>query len=413
MLPQATMETLPNGLKIVFVPESHSEAVAFGLFVASGSRHETAKTAGISHFIEHMLFKGTAKRTALEISQAIEGKGGNFNAYTSEESTCFYSYLPSDAFKTSVDILTDMYVNASIPEKDFAIEKAVILEEIKMYDDEPDAVAAENLSRALFHKNTLGLPIAGSSKSLLPMTAQDLRDYMKKAYVPSATVAIVSGRFDQDEARKLIVSTLGSLKKAPKLKYTKVKLDAKVVPEIRVERDISQVQMAMGFKTFGNTDERKYTATVFDCMMGRTMSSRLFQAVREKRGLSYDIRSNLQFFGDVGGWTINAGLDSSRVSQAVKAIDVELDKIRQKKPSQAELRRTKDYLIGNFKLSMEQVRTRLFYFGASTLSTGKIVDPIECVEKIEAVTADEVQTLAQQIIDNSKKSFSWVTPKSK
>jgi predicted Zn-dependent peptidase len=413
MLPQATMETLPNGLKIVFVPESHSEAVAFGLFVASGSRHETAKTAGISHFIEHMLFKGTAKRTALEISQAIEGKGGNFNAYTSEESTCFYSYLPSDAFKTSVDILTDMYVNASIPEKDFAIEKAVILEEIKMYDDEPDAVAAENLSRALFHKNTLGLPIAGSSKSLLPMTAQDLRDYMKKAYVPSATVAIVSGRFDQDEARKLIVSTLGSLKKAPKLKYTKVKLDAKVVPEIRVERDISQVQMAMGFKTFGNTDERKYTATVFDCMMGRTMSSRLFQAVREKRGLSYDIRSNLQFFGDVGGWTINAGLDSSRVSQAVKAIDVELDKIRQKKPSQAELRRTKDYLIGNFKLSMEQVRTRLFYFGASTLSTGKIVDPIECVEKIEAVTADEVQTLAQQIIDDSKKSFSWVTPKSK
>jgi predicted Zn-dependent peptidase len=211
----------------------------------------------------------------------------------------------------------------------------------------------------------------------------------------------------------LIVSTLGSLKKAPKLKYTKVKLDAKVVPEIRVERDISQVQMAMGFKTFGNTDERKYTATVFDCMMGRTMSSRLFQAVREKRGLSYDIRSNLQFFGDVGGWTINAGLDSSRVSQAVKAIDVELDKIRQKKPSQAELRRTKDYLIGNFKLSMEQVRTRLFYFGASTLSTGKIVDPIECVEKIEAVTADEVQTLAQQIIDDSKKSFSWVTPKSK
>lgn len=413
MLPQATMETLPNGLKIVFVPESHSEAVAFGLFVASGSRHETAKTAGISHFIEHMLFKGTAKRTALEISQAIEGKGGNFNAYTSEESTCFYSYLPSDAFKTSVDILTDMYVNASIPEKDFAIEKAVILEEIKMYDDEPDAVAAENLSRALFHKNMLGLPIAGSSKSLLPMTAQDLRDYMKKAYVPSATVAIVSGRFDQDEARKLIVSTLGSLKKAPKLKYTKVKLDAKVVPEIRVERDISQVQMAMGFKTFGNTDERKYTATVFDCMMGRTMSSRLFQAVREKRGLSYDIRSNLQFFGDVGGWTINAGLDSSRVSQAVKAIDVELDKIRQKKPSQVELRRTKDYLIGNFKLSMEQVRTRLFYFGASTLSTGKIVDPIECVEKIEAVTADEVQTLAQQIIDDSKKSFSWVTPKSK
>jgi predicted Zn-dependent peptidase len=413
MLPQATMETLPNGLKIVFVPESHSEAVAFGIFVASGSRHETAKTAGISHFIEHMLFKGTAKRSALEISQSIEGKGGNFNAYTSEETTCFYSYLPSDAFKTSVDILTDMYTNAAIPEKDFAIEKGVILEEIKMYDDEPDAVAAENLSRALFHKNTLGLPIAGSAKSLMPMTAQDLRDYIKKAYVPSATVAVVSGRFDESLARDLIVSTLGAKEKAPRLKYTKVKADAKVVPEIKVERDISQVQMAMGYKIFGNTDKRKYTATVFDCMMGRTMSSRLFQAVREKRGLSYDIRSNLQFFGDVGGWTINAGIDSSRVSLAVKAIETELDRIRQKKPSASELRRTKDYLIGNFKLSMEQVRSRLFYFGASTLAYGKIIDPAEGIERIEAVTADEVQAVAQQMTDDSKKSISWVTPKSK
>lgn len=407
------METLPNGLKIVFVPESHSEAVAFGIFVASGSRHETAKTAGISHFIEHMLFKGTAKRSALEISRAIEGKGGNFNAFTSEETTCFYSYLPSDAFKTSVDILTDMYANAAIPEKDFAIEKGVILEEIKMYDDEPDAVAAENLSRALFPKNPLGLPIAGSAKSLMPMTAQDLRDYIKKAYVPSATVVVVSGRFDRDEARRLVVSTLGAREKAPKLKYAKVRQDAKTIPEIKIERDISQVQMAMGFKIFGNTDERKYAATVFDCLMGRTMSSRLFQAVREKRGLSYDIRSNLQFFGDVGGWTVNAGLDGARVGQAVKAIDVELDKIRQKKPSAAELRRTKDYLTGNFKLSMEQVRARLFYFGAATLSYGKIVDPAEMVEKIEAVTADEVQELAQSILLDSKKSVSWVVPKKK
>jgi predicted Zn-dependent peptidase len=407
------METLPNGLKIVFVPESHSEAVAFGIFVASGSRHETVKTAGISHFIEHMLFKGTAKRSALEISRAIEGKGGNFNAFTSEETTCFYSYLPSDAFKTSVDILTDMYANAAIPEKDFVIEKGVILEEIKMYDDEPDSVAAENLSRALFPKNPLGLPIAGSAKSLMPMTAQDLRDYIKKAYVPSATVVVVSGRFDRDEARRLVVSTLGAREKAPKLKYAKVRQDAKTIPEIKIERDISQVQMAMGFKIFGNTDERKYAATVFDCLMGRTMSSRLFQAVREKRGLSYDIRSNLQFFGDVGGWTVNAGLDGARVGQAVKAIDVELDKIRQKKPSAAELRRTKDYLTGNFKLSMEQVRARLFYFGAATLSYGKIVDPAEMVEKIEAVTADEVQELAQSILLDSKKSVSWVVPKKK
>ena len=156
MLPKATLETLPNGLKLVLVPDDHVESVCFGLFVASGSRHEAAKDAGISHFIEHMLFKGTATRSALAISQAIEGRGGNFNAYTSEEGTCFYAYLPCDYLPTAVDIISDMFVHAAIPDAEFARERQVILEEIKMYADEPDSVASENLSRALFPDNALG-----------------------------------------------------------------------------------------------------------------------------------------------------------------------------------------------------------------------------------------------------------------
>ena len=165
MLPVATLETLKNGLKLVLVPDDHVESLCFGLFVASGSRHEGPADAGISHFIEHMLFKGTKKRTALEISQAIEGRGGNFNAYTSEEGTCFYAYLPCDYLSTAVDIISDMYLHAAIPDAEFVRERQVILEEIKMYADEPDAVASENLSRALFPNNPLGLPIAGSGAS--------------------------------------------------------------------------------------------------------------------------------------------------------------------------------------------------------------------------------------------------------
>ena len=281
MLPVATLETLDNGLKIVLVPDDHVESLCFGLFVASGSRHEGPADAGISHFIEHMLFKGTKKRTALEISQAIEGRGGNFNAYTSEEGTCFYAYLPCDYLATAVDIISDMYLHAAIPDAEFARERQVILEEIKMYADEPDSVASENLSRALFPDNPLGLPIAGSAATLDKMTPRSLRAYIRKAYVPSATTAVVAGRFEPAVARALVAEALGGLAKGDPLSIVPVKARPRPVKEVRAERDIQQVQLALGFRTFGvrAPARKKYAANVFDALMGRSMSSRLFQSV--------------------------------------------------------------------------------------------------------------------------------------
>ena len=413
MLPKAVLETLPNGLKLVLVPDDHVESVCFGLFVASGSRHEATKEAGISHFIEHMLFKGTATRTALAISQAIEGRGGNFNAYTSEEGTCFYAYLPCDYLPTAVDIISDMFVNAAIPDAEFARERQVILEEIKMYADEPDSVASENLSRALFPDNALGLPIAGSAATLDKMTPQTLRAYIRRAYVPSATTAVVAGRFDPAAARALVENALGGLAGGRPLPYVPVKARQRPVKEVRAERDIQQVQLAMGFRTFGvrAPARKKYAANVFDGLMGRSMSSRLFQSVREKRGLSYDIRSQLQFFEEVGGWAVTAGLATDRVPQAVSAIEREFDRIRAKRPGAAELKRTKEYLVGNFRLGLEQVRARLFYFGNCVQTYGRILAPEEVVAGILAVTADDVLEIANEILHEKNKSVSWVMPK--
>ena len=413
MLPKAVLETLPNGLKLVLVPDDHVESVCFGLFVASGSRHEAAKEAGISHFIEHMLFKGTATRTALAISQAIEGRGGNFNAYTSEEGTCFYAYLPCDYLPTAVDIISDMFVHAAIPDAEFARERQVILEEIKMYADEPDSVASENLSRALFPDNALGLPIAGSAETLGKMTPQTLRKYIRRAYVPTATTAVVAGRFDPAAVRALVENALGGLAGGKPLPYVPVKARQRPVKEVRAERDIQQVQLAMGFRTFGVRAQvrKKYAANVFDGLMGRSMSSRLFQSVREKRGLSYDIRSQLQFFEEVGGWAVTAGLATDRVPQAVSAIERELDRIRAKRPGVAELKRTKEYLVGNFRLGLEQVRARLFYFGNCVQTYGRILAPEEVVAGISAVTADDVLEIANEILQEKNKSVSWVVPK--
>ncbi len=411
MLPNATLHRLANGLRVVFINNDNAESVSFGIFVSSGSRHESAADAGISHFIEHMLFKGTKKRSALKISQAIEGRGGSFNAYTSEESTCFYAHLPCEALEPAVDILTDMYINAAIPEEEFERERYVILEEIKMYEDEPDAVASENLSKCLFPGNPLGLPVAGSGETLGAITPQHMRDYIRRVYVPAATVAVVSGRFNPVKAMALIEKTLGALPTGEPPVYEKMNLRKRVIGEMRAKRDINQVQLALGYRIFGIHDSRKYAANVFDCLMGRSMSSRLFQAVREKRGLSYDIGSNLRFFSDTGGWTVTGGVDSKRADEALAAVEVEIDRIRTKKVSGAELRRTKEYLLGNYRLSFERPQAGMFYFGGSVLTNDKIVSIEETVEQIEAVGAGDILSVAQAMLDDRNKAVSWVVPK--
>jgi predicted Zn-dependent peptidase len=191
----AELIKLSNSLRVVLVP-CEAQSVAFGLFIKSGSRHETDAMAGMSHFIEHMLFKGTKNRSQLEITQSIEGRGGNFNAYTSEEVTAYFTHMPYEYLSEAVDIICDMYLNASIDADDFRRERDVILEEIKMYADEPDAVAMENLQRALFPRNRLGAPIAGSAESLLPLTPDDMKAYIKGHYTPQDTVAVLVGAFD-------------------------------------------------------------------------------------------------------------------------------------------------------------------------------------------------------------------------
>ena len=413
MLPHASLEVFENGLKLVLVPDDHVEGVCFGLFVASGSRHETADVAGISHFIEHMLFKGTRTRSALDISTAVEGQGGNFNAYTSEEGTCFFAHMPYDRLATAVDVIADMYAHAAIPDAEFARERGVVLEEIKMYADEPDSVASENLSRALFPKNALGLPIAGEAATLNAMTPQTLRDYIRRAYVPRATCAVVAGRFEPAAASRLVADALGGLEGGEPLPFAPVRRRPLPVREVRAARDVQQLQLALGFRCFGvhAPERRKCAATVFDCLMGRTMSSRLFQSVREKRGLSYDIRSQLQFFEDVGGWVVTAGLDAARADEAVATVDREFARIRSKRPSAAELRRTKDYLLGNFRLGLENQRARMFFFGNCVQTYGEVRDPQEIVRGIERVSADEVLAVANEILDDRFKSVSWVTPK--
>ncbi len=403
--------TLRNGLRVVLVP-CEAESIAFGLFIDSGSRHEDAATAGISHFIEHMLFKGTPTRTPLDITQSIEGRGGNFNACTAEEGTCYYAHMPSECLDEAVDILSDMYLRATIPADEFKREKQVVIEEIKMYADEPDSVAMENLQRNVFPNSALGAPVAGSAKSLAPMTPSLLRGYIKSHYRPDNTAAVLVGAFDPAEATATLEAKLGRFtRKTPSPR--RADRHGKVVPFSSVTREINQAQLALGYRTFGIDDPRKYAAIVMDAVLGRGMSSRLFQEVREKRGLSYDISSRMHFFSDAGFFSVTAGLDAAKAKPALETIDRELRRVATKRVGADELRRTKEFLTGNFRLSHERVTSKLFFYGQTILSFGRLVMPSEQVEGIRAVTPADVLAVAQEIFRPENRSVSWVLPKPK
>lgn len=403
--------TLKNGLKVVLVP-CEAESVAFGLFIASGSRHETDETAGISHFIEHMLFKGTPTRTPLDITRAIEGRGGNFNACTGEESTSYFAHMPSEYLGEAIEIISDMYLHATVPEEEFAREKSVVIEEIKMYADEPDAVAMENLQSGLFPNHPLGCPVAGSEKTLLPMKRGDLKKYIASHYRPERTVAVVVGAFDEVEALKSVERALGRHRAKGVWTQSPQPIPGEPKSEVRsVKSDISQAQLALGYRSFGIADKRKYAAVVMDAILGRGMSSRLFQEVREKRGLSYDISSRLQFFSETGMFTVTAGLDPANCARALSTIDRELKRISTKRVSARELRLIKDFVIGNFRLSHEKIISKLFYYGNTMLSFGRLISPAEQIDALREVTADEVLAVSRDILVPQNRCVSLVLPK--
>ena len=406
---------LENGLRVVLAP-CEAESVAVGVFVASGSRHEPPAFAGISHLIEHMLFKGTPTRRPIDITREIEGRGGNFNAMTGEEATCYFAHLPDDYLEEAVDILSDMYLRATIPDDEFTREKQVVIEEIKMYADEPDAVAMENLQRTLFKGSALGSPVAGSAETLLPLSPDDLRGYIRSHYRADNTVVVIVGSFDSIAALDIVRRAFAPLGKCRKSAAGRMPSAFSLRPSkgpshISVEKDVQQAQLALGYRTFGISDPRKYAATVMDAVLGRGMSSRLFQEVREKRGLSYDISSRMQFFSDAGMFTVTAGVDPSKAERALATTDRELHRICERKVSAAELRRTKDFLVGNFRLSHERVTSKLFFYGQTMLAFKRLVMPDEQVAGIRAVTADDIQAVAHSVFTSSVRSVSWVVPR--
>ncbi len=410
MLDTAQITVLKNGATVVSVCEADAESVAAGIWVGAGGRHETASLTGASHFLEHMLFKGTKTRSALKISQEIEGRGGYLNAFTQEESTCYYVRLPYEYLPQAVDVLTDMYLNAELKQEDLERERDVILEEIKMYQDLPQHLVQEKLQEVIFKDHALGMPLSGEEKTLRRMSRESLVRYKERAYTPSATVFAFAGRLEHAACVAHVERAVGAVRARRPLRFKAVDGAVRQDPFVMVRKEIGQVHAVVGFRTLGRHDDRRYALRVLNGLLGENMSSRLFQSVRERHGLCYSIQSSYQLFEETGLFAISGGFDTQRAEAALRLTAKEVRRVIDARVSARELKRAKDYLLGGFRLGLEGTGSQMMFLGESLLNYGRFVRPEETLEGIQAVTAEDVQRVAADVFEPGRMTLSLVVP---
>ncbi|MCK9589160.1 MAG: pitrilysin family protein [Terrimicrobiaceae bacterium] len=404
------LTTLPGGLRVATCEMPHAQTAAMGIWASVGGRHEPAPLNGISHFIEHMLFKGTARRSARRIMQEIEGVGGDMNAYTAEERTCYYATAAAEYFPRVCDVLCDIYLNPRFSRQDIDRERGVIGEEILMYRDEPSSHVQELLNGTFWPRHPLGRPLTGTLETIEGMGRSEFLDYRASHYHASSTVVSAAGNIRHDDVVARISKALGGLGRGRK----PVAKPAPVVParpRLCVEaRDIQQTQIAMALPAFGHKDERRYAFHLMHVLLGGNASSRLFQELREKRGLCYSVSTHPLTLDDSGVFNISVGLDKKNLEKSLRLILAEFGAMGTRLVGAAELKRAKEYAVGSSRMSLERTSSQNMRLGSSVLVYGKIVDPESVHEKIRAVTAEEIRFAAAEILDPSRMTLALVGP---
>lgn len=399
---------LPNRVRVVceHVPYVHS--IAIGIWCHTGSRMESPQESGISHLIEHMLFKGTKKRTAEQIAQEIEGRGGHLNAFTDREMTCFYARTLAEDMPTALDVLSDMFTNSLIKPDDLELEKSVIHEEIRKYEDTPEEHIHDLHARKRWGEHPLGRPIIGTHESLASFQREHLKDYMQKRYVAGKTLIAIAGKVEPEQFRKLCEEKLSTLS-------GDYPLPNEPPPnpnpgEFLVPKKVEQVHFCMGGDSVTLYDERRHAFGILDAILGGSMSSRLFQEIREKRGLAYAIGSYGALYREAGAFTIYGGTSLHTWKQVKEVVEKEITKIRSEEVSEEELERAKKMIKGSIVLGMESMSARMHRIAKNELVYGRDIPIEETLEKIEAVTPKEIQTLADDFLNPEKMTITAIGP---
>ena len=379
--------------------------------VGAGSRYETRKNNGISHFLEHMAFKGTKKRpTAQIIASTIEGIGAEFNAYTSKDHTGYYIKAAKKHLPLLIDVLSDMLLNSKYDTVEIEKEKGVIIEEIRMYEDMPMRKIGDLYENLLYGDTPLGRDIAGTEEVIRQITREDFVTYVENYYAPGNTVVVLAGAVEEMSAGKLLEEKLGKWKKKGVPAFEKHPNNQSKPELLLHHKDTEQAHLSLGVRSYCLTDKRRYSLGVLSNILGGGMSSRLFTEVREKRGLAYYVRASGEYYQDVGNFLVQAGVDVSRIDDAIKVIIEELLKITDGKIKDEELIRSKEHLKGHLILDLEDSKQVAGIFANSELLEGKIRTPDDVLNEIEKVSLSEVQKIACDLFSKNRLNLAVIGP---
>jgi predicted Zn-dependent peptidase len=409
---QVQKTTLPNGLKIVTERIESVKSISAGIWVKTGSRNESNDLAGITHFLEHMLFKGTRNRTAYDIAQSMESVGGYLNAFTSTEYTCYFARCLDTKLDKAMDVLSDMVRNSQFPEEELEKEKKVVLEEMKMYKDSPDDYVFELFSSQVFNDHPIGRPIIGYENTVSAYTRQNLFDYMAERYRPDNLLIAVAGHVEHDEVLKL-VNELLNLDKAEPTQNTEQPLTPYVTSKQEVSKAIEQTHMILGRRALNYDHPDKYLLLLANTVLGGGMSSRLHQNIREKYGYCYSIGPFNQSYTDSGLFGVYIGTDIGYVTHVRELISKEFERMQNESIELTELEEAKAQLKGKLLLSQENTSNRMTRLAKSELYFNRFVTLDELVENIDAVTSEELLTFSQDFFDVNMYSETLLVPEKK
>ena len=399
---------LPNGMRILTERMPHVRSVAVGVWVETGSRHEVEARGGVSHLIEHLVFKGTATRSAEAIARTMDSVGGQMDAFTTKENTCFYVQVLDEHLPLAVDLLTDILLHPLFDAEELEREKSVVLQEIRMVEDTPDDIIHDLFAAQIWGGHPLARPILGTRELVSGFHRDAIADYFGEEYVPPRIIIAVAGNVTHEQVVELFGRGFNGYTRPARPRATEA---VKLAPGINiVHKALEQVHLVMGFPGLAHAAPERYAMFVLNDVIGGSMSSRLFQEVRERQGLAYSVHSGVQAFMDTGLMYVYAATDVENFSKVLKSILKELRDVKKHGVTEEELRRSKDHLKGSLMLSLESTSSRMNRLAKHELHLGSFLTIDEMLASIDGVRHDEVQALVGQVIDEEQLALTTLGP---
>jgi len=403
--------TLANGIRVVTIPMTSVKTITAIIAIGAGSRYETKEINGISHFLEHMVFKGTKSRpSALEITSLIDGIGGDFNAFTGKEEVAFYIKAGADHLELLLDVISDMLTNSLYKEEELDMERNVIIEEINMYEDLPMRKVGELYEELVWGDQPMGWDIAGKKEIIKKISRNDILRYVNEHYVPKNLVVAIAGNFQSGRAVELVEKYLGKLGEREFETFPTV-LESQKSPRLLVRyKKTDQAHLCLGVRAFAVNHPDRYILEILNTILGGGMSSRLFINVRERRGLAYYIRSSADLYSDTGNLVAQAGIDLRRVDEALRVMIEEFSKMAKEAVSEEELERGKEFLSGRLLLELEDTKNVAARYGLDELIEKRIIWIDELVEEIRKVSREDILRVAGRLFENRRLNFAIIGP---